>query len=95
LASTYSITKAGLLFRLFANDDFVSVFDERSGDTYLIGVAEYEIYQMLIKSPATRDSILGLILRNFPDDEPAMIPSLVDSAIACLERFDLIGLGSN
>jgi PqqD family protein of HPr-rel-A system len=80
----------GLVFRLFGDNDFVIVYDQRNGDTYLFSMIVHEILGILNDLPSTIDQLKESLCRRFPEDDPVMISESVDSAVAQLEGADLI-----
>lgn len=93
--TTLFLQSKDLVFRIFADEDLVVVYDPRNGSTHLLSIVAHEIYQLLAFSPASLRQLKLALFQRFSEDDQDLISMAVDTAMRQLQCADLIDSGDN
>lgn len=79
-----------LVLKSFEDEDQAVAYDPASGDTHLLTVVAAEVCRYLGEGPLDVADLVARLCADFPDDDPEMIRTAVDSALLQLDSAELV-----
>ena len=79
-----------LVLKSFEGEDQAVAYDPASGDTHLLTAVAVEVCRYLDEGPLDAVELVERLCADFPDDDPEMIRTAVDTAMQQLDSAELV-----
>jgi PqqD family protein of HPr-rel-A system len=79
-----------LVLKSFEGEDQAVAYDPASDDTHLLTAVAVEVCRYLGEEPLDAAELVARLSADFPDDDPEMIRTAVDTAMQQLDSAELV-----